>query len=91
MKQTRWFLLTFMLALTSAAGQPTSSITPLQLRCDYAKNPLGVDSSPPRLFWQLAGGGRGLFQSAYQILVASKAEILAQDQGDLWDLSLIHI
>jgi len=60
-------------------------ILPVELRCDYAENPLGVDSSPPRLFWQLAGSGRGLFQTAYQILVASGPEILSQETGDMWD------
>jgi len=28
---------------------------------------------------------RGLHQTAYQVLVASTAELLAKDQGDLWD------
>ena len=35
-----------------------------------------------------ASGGkpeRGIKQSAYQILVATSPEILAKDQGDLWD------
>ncbi len=28
-------------------------LTPVDLRCDYAVNPLGVDSPKPRLFWKL--------------------------------------
>jgi hypothetical protein len=28
-------------------------LTPLDLRCDYAVNPSGVDSPVPRLFWKL--------------------------------------
>jgi alpha-L-rhamnosidase len=45
----------------------------------------GVDSSPPRLFWKLESDERGQLQTAYEILAASSAEILAQDKGDLWD------
>jgi alpha-L-rhamnosidase len=89
MKQIISNLLTLFLGLvaTQAAntGKTFSALTPVQLRCDYVKNPLGVDLLPPRLFWQLASNQRGQFQMAYQILAASTAEILAQDKGDLWD------
>ena len=30
-----------------------ASLTPVDLRCDYAVNPFGVDSTNPHLFWQL--------------------------------------
>jgi alpha-L-rhamnosidase len=66
---------------SKAAGK----VVPVQLRCDYAENPLGVDSSPPRLFWKLESNERAQLQTSYQILVASSAGALAQDKGDLWD------
>ena len=31
----------------------------VHLRCDYAVNPLGVDSANPRLFWELESAERG--------------------------------
>ena len=62
-----------------------AKLTPVDLRCDYAVNPLGVDSASPRLFWKLAGGERGQRQTAYEVLAASTAEQLAQDNDDLWD------
>lgn len=60
---------------------------------------MGIDSRIPRLSWKLETGSafatatadktlkleRGIKQTACQILVASSAELLAQDQGDLWD------
>ena len=45
------------------------------LRCDYAVNPLGVDSANPRLFWKLESGARGQRQTSYQILAASSEKI----------------
>jgi len=49
-------------------------------------DPLGVDSTPPRLSWQLRGDGtRGQRQTARQILVASTRENLDADRGDAWD------
>ena len=60
------------------------------LRCEYRDNPLGIDAAKPRLSWKIEAGdqsseARGQNQTAYQVLVASSPELLAKDQGDLWD------
>ena len=65
-----------------------AELTPAGLRCEYRRNPLGIDETRPRLSWQLESGdpaARGLRQKAYQVLVASSREALDQDHGDLWD------
>ena len=72
-------------SLAAAAGPDVGL-----LRCEYRDNPLGIDTPQPRLSWQMAGrgqgpGARGQRQTAYQIVVASTPELLAQGQGDLWD------
>jgi alpha-L-rhamnosidase len=89
MKQIIFVLLAFFWGLCGAHAadnlKSSGKVVPTQLCCDYAENPLGVDSSPPRLFWKLESNERGQLQTAYEILVASSAEILAQDKGDLWD------
>ncbi len=58
---------------------------PESLKCNYAVNPLGIDTPEPALSWQLKGTGRGRRQSAFQILVASSRERLDQHTGDVWD------
>ncbi len=59
------------------------------LRCEYRKDPLGIDAAQPRLSWTLEAGKlkaeRAIKQTAYQILVASTPELLTKDRGDLWD------
>jgi alpha-L-rhamnosidase len=60
------------------------------LRCEYLTAPLGMDVEKPRLSWVLEERdmkpeARYQKQTAYQILVASTPELLAKDQGDLWD------
>jgi len=60
-------------------------LTPTHLRCEYLVNPLGIDVEKPRLSWVLQSDVRGQKQTAYQVLVASAPEVLAKDQGDLWD------
>jgi alpha-L-rhamnosidase len=56
-----------------------------QLRCEYLKDPLGVDAAQPRLSWIVDSDQRGQCQTAYQVLVATSPERLKQDEGDLWD------
>ncbi len=58
---------------------------PQRLRCEYLRNPLGVDTPRPRFFWALPWTGRDQKQTAFQILVAGAAETLAQNRGDIWD------
>jgi len=66
------------------------------LRCEYRENRLGIDVAKPRLSWVIADPKseisnlesqitRSVAQTAYQVLVASTPELLAKDQGDLWD------
>jgi len=68
-------------SVAAAAG----SIMPVDLRCEYRVNPLGIDEVQPRLMWQVQAGERNQGQTAYQILVASSNELLRNNQGDLWD------
>lgn len=63
---------------------------PENLRCEYVKNPLGIDVLKPRLSWIVNDSRRGALQTGYQILVASSKEILKNDIGDLWDSDKIE-
>lgn len=60
-------------------------VSTVDLRCEYAANPLGIDSPAPRFSWKLRSEGRAQVQAAYQVLVASRPDRLAQDAGDKWD------
>lgn len=60
-------------------------ITPTKLRCEYVENPLGIESSKPRLSWQLTSAQRNQAQTAYRVLVADSPENLLKEQGNLWD------
>ena len=61
------------------------NLTPVALRCEYRVNPQGLDEAQPRLTWRVESSARGAKQMAYQILVASSAEDLRKNSGDLWD------
>jgi len=76
-----------LVAMLRGADAPANT-TALQIKnllCDLDTNPLGVDVAAPCLSWQVASDERGQKETAWQILAASSPEILAQDQGDVWD------
>jgi len=77
----------FIFACTAEKQNPGA---PLNLRCEYQQNPLGIDILTPRLSWQVNDSRRGAVQTAYQILVASNGDLLKADQADIWDSGQIH-
>lgn len=79
----RWFALLGLLILTELASG--HSISVIQLRTEQLVNPQGIDVRNPRLSWMIQSEKRDVIQKAYRILVASSPEMLAKDQGDLWD------
>jgi len=58
---------------------------PVNLRCEYLVNPLGLDVAKPRLSWQMEDARRGAKQTAYRILVASRPQLLQEGKADVWD------
>jgi alpha-L-rhamnosidase len=65
-----------------------AALVPTDLRCEYLRNPLGIDATAPRLSWILEStspDARGESQSAWQVLVADNLTALRADQGTLWD------
>ncbi|MGO9111269.1 MAG: family 78 glycoside hydrolase catalytic domain [Thermoguttaceae bacterium] len=76
-------------AADRAGSSPAAaSVDVADLRCEYLKDPLGIDVRQPRLSWRLTAKdpeARGLLQTAYRILVSSSLQRLADDEGDLWD------
>lgn len=67
------------------ADPVTELMRAVNLKCEYQRNPEGVDVTRPRLFWHLHSSRRGGRQSAYRILVASDRNLLKQGKADLWD------
>ena len=86
MKQLLVFCLaSLMMACTSDSSLNKGPLVPVQLSCEYLRNPSVVDVAQPRLSWinQAGKGERGQKQTAWQVRVASSRKQL--DQADLWD------
>jgi alpha-L-rhamnosidase len=58
---------------------------PVDLVCEYAANPIGIDVRRPRLSWQIRAAGRGWVQRAYRLQVAASPELLEAGRGLIWD------
>ncbi|MCC6731422.1 MAG: family 78 glycoside hydrolase catalytic domain [Chthonomonadales bacterium] len=61
------------------------TLYPSALRCEQARNPLGIDGPRPRLSWQVRGAARGDRQTAYRVLAASSRALLREGRADRWD------
>ena len=58
----------------------TNLIKPRDLRCEYGRDPMGIDTPKPRFSWVVDTAKRGGRQSAYRITVKGK-DGLAWDSG----------
>ncbi|MVT10662.1 family 78 glycoside hydrolase catalytic domain [Chitinophaga tropicalis] len=63
-----------------------SSTIPVNLRCDFRADPIGIDVSQPVLSWTIKtdAGERAVRQTAYEVMVATSRELLSAGKGDLW-------
>ncbi|HEY3234865.1 MAG TPA: alpha-L-rhamnosidase N-terminal domain-containing protein, partial [Polyangiaceae bacterium] len=67
-------------------GRPAMNAeSPHRLRCEYLKNPIGIDIRKPRLSWELRDPRRGAQQSAFRIQVSSSSAALHSGAADVWD------
>lgn len=74
---------TVLVVFLAVSGSAFS--TPVRLRCESLLNPMGIDAAVPHLSWQSDSIERNWRQSAYQVLVASSAELLRVGHADVWD------
>ena len=86
MKRPALFLGTLLVLPLLSCGK---EVKVTDLRCQYVPRPLGVDTLEPGLSWRIESDAPGQKQTAYQILVASSAEKLTRNSGDLWDSGMV--
>jgi alpha-L-rhamnosidase len=61
------------------------AVTVDHLRVEDRSRPLGVDASQPRFSWELSSDRRAQRQSAYQLRVATSADLLTTGRAAVWD------
>jgi alpha-L-rhamnosidase len=82
----------------SLGGNPSDTLSIYDLRCEYIKDPLGIDnpytrnepdafrSFSPRISWKIAAESEAKKQTAYRIILADKPE-----SGEIiWDSGIVE-
>ena len=80
------FLLVFVCVQAGTGRPPEVS----DLKCEYLRNPLGIDVPGPRLSWIVRSPLRGERQIAYRVQAASEKRLLAEGKPDLWDTGRVE-
>ncbi|MEA3366203.1 MAG: hypothetical protein U9Q79_11245, partial [Candidatus Hydrogenedentes bacterium] len=81
----RIIVFSLFLGAASIATAADGGISASGLRCDFRKNPLGIEDLHPRLSWTVSSEQRGAVQSAYRIVAATSNKLLETEEADLWD------
>ncbi|MFC0775250.1 family 78 glycoside hydrolase catalytic domain [Terrimonas alba] len=63
----------------------SQQLTVANLRCEYRKDPSGVDNLKPHLSWELQRDEQNILQTAYRVLVADDSLLLMKNIGNAWD------
>ena len=79
------YLLNRLLVLGAGSVTVAAAASVGDPRCEHLHNPAGLDIPQPALSWVITSDRRAETQTAYQVLVASAADLLGADTGDLWD------
>jgi len=90
MKWIAHILILFSLVAVSTVSFAFDGIRIEDPKCEMLVNPVGVDAIKPRFSWQINTSERAVKQTAYQIIVASSAERLSNNEGDLWNSGKIR-
>lgn len=69
---------------SSAQTNQSSNLRITELRCEQRSEPLNVDTDKPRFSWILESDQRGAGQSAFELMAATSADLLASERADLW-------
>lgn len=81
MKQILLFLLVFLGTLVPCQAE----FHTYGLTCEQMENPVGIDVIVPRFSWKMHSTTRSAMQTAYQIILADKQELLDEDKANVWN------
>jgi alpha-L-rhamnosidase len=84
------FVVTILSTTTARCAEQQAELATSELTCEYATNPLGVDTPQPRFGWLLQSDKRAQLQSAYRVLVATSEKQLQAIVGDKWDSGKVN-
>ena len=82
--------MTIIYSLTGFVLANSNPLEVIGLRTEYKVNPIGIDETVPRFSWEIAGSGRNVHQTAYQIRASERAESMDAEDPVFWDTGRIE-
>lgn len=79
-----------VLCALSAGASPSEGFRATDLRCENLTDPTAIDTEAPRLSWRTETSIPSWRQSGYRVLVATSANKLRMNVGDLWDSGKVN-
>jgi alpha-L-rhamnosidase len=76
---------TLLMPSPRAAAADRHDVEVVGLTVEGMAEPLGIDDRQPRLGWRLQTRQRGVLQTAFRVLVASRPDRLGAGTADVWD------
>jgi hypothetical protein len=80
----------FCLALLFVKLNGVAQVKVVNLRCEYLKDPLGVDAPQPVLSWELESKGKNIKQTAYRVIVTDNQPAINKQAGNIWDSKKVN-
>ena len=85
-KMLLMFIMFIMLIpLISCQKLDETTFSPIDLKSEYAVDPIGIDTDSPRFTWVLPANSDVRKQGAYQVLVGSNSLELIKRKSLVWD------
>lgn len=84
-KSALLFLLAAVIPLTGMATATNIE----RIRCEYLKNPLGIDVATPRFTWEISADHNGK-QTACRLNVATSPQLLKCGKADIWESGRVN-
>ena len=78
-------LLSIFLISSACSTRSQGKLMFEKLTCESLENPLGIESPQPLFSWIVSSNGYDQTQTAYHLLVASSADLLAPGNADMWN------
>ena len=80
-----WYLSAALVSAPAPTAADRDVLDVVGLTVDAMAEPLGIDNPKPRLAWRLESARRGVLQTDYRVLVASRPEWVREGTADVWD------
>ena len=88
--ERKYLFKSIICALAAVTVSAEAAVTLVDLRCEYMVNPIGINAEKPRLSWKLKSDAQNEKQTAFEVLAASRPELLTPTQADLYSSGKIE-